>query len=71
MNVAKRRRFLSPNWFSELVWDSGSEEDTAESSEATSEDEEGLQNEPAVSPATGPPDIQWSSVQDFDRDKCF
>jgi len=71
MNVAKRRRFLSPRWISELVWDSESEEDTAASSETTSEDEGCFQNEPAVSPATGPPDIQWSSVRQFDRHKCF
>jgi hypothetical protein len=71
MSVVERRRFLSRSRISELVWDSESEEDTAASSKTTSEDEGGLQNEPVVSPATGPPDIQWSSVQQFDREKCF
>jgi hypothetical protein len=49
MIVAKRRRFLSPSRISELVWDSESEEDTVASSETTSEDEGGLQDEPGVS----------------------
>jgi hypothetical protein len=39
---------LSPNKISELVWDSASEEDTAASSETTSEDEGGLQDVPGV-----------------------
>jgi len=46
MSASKRRRFLSPSRISELVWDSESEEDTAASSESTSEDEGGLQDEP-------------------------
>jgi len=39
---------LSPYQISELVWDSASDEDTATSSETTSEDEGGLQDVPAV-----------------------
>ena len=46
--VSKKRMFLSPNRISELVWDSGSE-DTAASSDNTSEDEGGFQDEPGVS----------------------
>jgi len=49
MSVSKKCRFLSPSRISELVWDSESEEDTAASSETTSEDEEGFQDEPGVS----------------------
>ena len=49
MSVAKKRRFLSPSQISELAWDSESEEDTATSSETTSEDKGGLQDEPGVS----------------------
>jgi hypothetical protein len=43
MSEPKRRRFLSANQISELVWDNASEEDIAASSEATSEDDGGLQ----------------------------
>ena len=39
---------MSPNKISELVWDSGSEEDTAASSETMSEDEGGLRDMPGV-----------------------
>ena len=46
--VPKKRRFLSPDRISELVWDSGSE-DTAASSDSTSEDEGGFQDKPGVS----------------------
>jgi len=49
MSDPKRRKFLSPNQISEMVWDSESEEDTAASSESTSEEEGGLQDEPGVS----------------------
>ena len=48
MSEPKRRRFLSHDEISELVWDSASEEDTAASSETTSEDEGGLQDVPGV-----------------------
>ena len=47
MSEPKRHRFLSHDQISELVWDSGSE-DTAASSETTSEDEGGLQDVPEV-----------------------
>jgi len=46
--VSKKRRFLSPNQISELVWDSGSE-DAVTSSDSTSEDEGDFQDEPGVS----------------------
>ena len=49
MSAPKRHRFLSPTQISEMVWDSESEEDTAASSESTSEDEGGLQDKPGVS----------------------
>ena len=44
---AKRPRFVSPNWVSELVWDSKSEDTAA--SESMSEDKGGSQGEPGVS----------------------
>jgi len=46
--VSKKRR-LSPSQISELVWDSGSEEETAASSDPTSEDEGGFEDKPGVS----------------------
>ena len=49
MSAPKRRRFLSPTQISKLVWDSESKEDTSVSSESTSEDKGGLQDEPGVS----------------------
>ena len=39
---------MSPDQISELVWDSASDQDTATSSETTSEDEGGLQDVPGV-----------------------
>ena len=45
---SKKRRFLSPDGISELVWNSESE-DTEASSESTSEDEGDFQDEPGVS----------------------
>ena len=48
MTASKKRRFFSPSRISELVWDSESEEDTAVSSESTSEDKGVLQDEPGV-----------------------
>jgi len=71
MSGASKKWRLSPSQISELVWDSGSEEETAASSDTTSEDEGGFEDEPGVTPATGPPDIQWSSIQQFDVEKCF
>ena len=63
MSVSKKRRFLSPSRISELVWDSESEEDTAASSESTSEDEGGLQDEPenvvCVRPGMSPEMLKW------------
>ena len=44
----QKRRFLSPSRISELVWDSESE-DTATSSDSTSDDEVVFQGEPGVS----------------------
>jgi hypothetical protein len=41
--VSKKRRFLSPKRIHELVWDSESEE-TAASSESTSEEEGGFKD---------------------------
>jgi hypothetical protein len=69
-SVSKKRRFLSPNRISELVWDSKSK-DAATSNDSMSEDEGDFQDKPGVSPATGPPDIQWSSVLQFDVDRCL
>jgi hypothetical protein len=46
--VSKKRRFLSPKHIHELVWDSESEE-AAASSESTSEEAGGFQDEPGVS----------------------
>ena len=46
--VSKKRRFLSPDGISELVWNSESE-DTEASSDSTSEDEGDFQDEPGVS----------------------
>jgi hypothetical protein len=46
--VSKKRRFLSQNQISELVWDSGSE-DAATSSDSMSEDEGDFHDEPGVS----------------------
>jgi hypothetical protein len=40
---------LSPSQISELVWDSGSKEETAASSDTMSEDEGGFEDEPEVS----------------------
>ena len=48
MSAPKRCRFLSTTQISELVWNSESEEDTAASSESTSEEEGGLQDEPEM-----------------------
>jgi hypothetical protein len=45
--ASKKRRFLSPKRIHELVWDSGSEE-TAASSDSTSEKEGGFQDAPGV-----------------------
>jgi hypothetical protein len=47
-SVSKKRRFLSPNRISEMIWDSESE-DAATSSESALEDEGDFQNEPGVS----------------------
>ena len=44
----KKQRFLSPDQISELVWNSKSE-DTEASSDSTSEDEGGFQDEPGAS----------------------
>jgi len=48
MNGASKKWRLSPSQLSEPVWDSGSEEETAASSETTSEDEGGFEDEPGV-----------------------
>ena len=45
---SQKRRFLSPKWISELVWDSESDEISA-SNDSTSEDEGGFRDEPGVS----------------------
>ena len=45
---SQKRRFLSRNRISELVWDSESEE-TSASSDSTSDDEGGFRDEPGVS----------------------
>jgi hypothetical protein len=45
---SQKRRFLSPSRISELVWDSESE-DTAASSDSTSDNEGGFEDEPGVS----------------------
>jgi hypothetical protein len=68
--VSKKRRFLSPDGISELFWNSESE-DTGVSSDSTSEDEGDFQGARGVTPATGTPNIQWSSVQQFDLNKCL
>jgi hypothetical protein len=57
---SRKRRFLSPNRISELVWDSESEESAA-SSDTTSEDEGGFEDEPGVSHLQ--PDLPTSSGQ--------
>ena len=49
MSGASKKWRLSPSQISELVWDSGSEEETAASSDTTSEDEGGFEDEPGVS----------------------
>ena len=59
---SKKRRFLSPDGISELVWNSESE-DTEASSDSTSEDEGGFQDEPGVSHLQ--PDRPTSSGQAF------
>ena len=46
--ASQKRRFLCPKRISELVWDSESE-DTAASSDSTSEGEGGFENKPGVS----------------------
>jgi len=46
--ASQKRRFLSGNQISELVWDSESDE-TSASSDSTSEDKEGFRDEPGVS----------------------
>jgi hypothetical protein len=46
--ASKKRRFLSPNWISELVWDSEIEDKEA-SSDSMFEDEGRFQDEPGVS----------------------
>jgi len=58
--ASKKRRFLSPNQISELVWDSESE-DKATSSDSMSEDEGGFQDKPGVSHLQ--PDCPTSSGQ--------
>jgi len=57
---AKRARFLSPNWISELVWDSKSDEAGAPS-DSRCEDEGGFEVEPGVSQLQ--PDCPTSSGQ--------
>ena len=56
---AKRPRFLSPNWISELVWDSEIEEKAA--SDSMSEDKGGFQDERWVSHLQ--PELPTSSGQ--------
>jgi len=46
--ASKKRRFLSPDGISELVWNSENE-DTEASSDSTFEDKGGFQDEPGVS----------------------
>jgi len=58
--ASKKRRFLSPDGISELVWNSESE-DTEASSDSMSEDEGGFQDEPGVSHLQ--PDCPTSSGQ--------
>jgi len=61
MSGASKKRRLSPSQISELVWDSGSEEETAASSDTMSEDEGGFEEEQGVSHLQ--PDCQTSSGQ--------
>jgi len=58
--ASQKRRFLSRNRISELVWDSESDE-TSVSSDSTSEDEGGFRDEPGVSHLK--PDCPTSSGQ--------
>jgi hypothetical protein len=59
--VSHKRRFLSPSRISELVWDSESE-DVAGSTDSTSDDDGGFQDEPGVSHLQ--PDRSTSSASD-------
>jgi hypothetical protein len=57
---------MSPDQMSELVWDSASDQDTATSSETTSEDEGGLQDVPGVTnlqPGVRHPVVKRPAVQ--------
>jgi len=49
MSGASKKQRLSPSQISELVWDSGSDEETAASSDTISEDEGGFEGEPGLS----------------------
>jgi len=49
MSGASKKQRLSPSQISELVWDSVSEEERAASSDTTSEDKGGFEDEPGVS----------------------
>jgi hypothetical protein len=55
-----RARFLSPNWISELVWDSKSDEEEAPS-DSRCKDKGGFEDKPGVSQLQ--PDRQTSSGQ--------
>jgi hypothetical protein len=59
--VSQKRRFLSPDRISEIVWDSESE-DAVGSNDSTSYDEGGFQDEPGVSQLQ--PDRPTSSASD-------
>jgi len=58
--ASQKRRFLSQNWISELVWDSESDE-TSALSDSTSENKGGFRDEPGVSHLK--PDSPTSSGQ--------
>ena len=67
---AKRARFLYPNRISELVWDSESNE-AGPLATASLRTREVLKTPRGVTPATRPPNIQCSSVQQFVLVKCL
>ena len=70
MSGASKKRGLSPDGISELVWNSESE-DTEASSDSTSEDEGDFQEEPGVSHLHRTAQHPVVKRQQFDLNKCL
>jgi hypothetical protein len=70
MRGVSKKRGLSPDWISELVWNIESD-DIEVSSDRTSEDEGDIPEETGVSDLQPDHPTSWSSVQQFDLNKCL